>query len=156
MIEWKIKGLFKADPESVYQEICEIGDEVTPEQIVEKAKDGDTELHKCFTWDNKKAAHLYRISQAQSIIRNISVTIDYRDDDEEEKQVKVRAIVCTNEHKNTYETIRRCIENPDSFARLKATFMKDLVAFKERYERYSRIKAEFSELFDAVDSAIQI
>jgi hypothetical protein len=27
--------------------------------------------------------------------------------------------------------------------------------FKERYERYSKIKAEYFDLFDAVDSAIQ-
>lgn len=155
MIEWKIKGLYKADAEAVYQEIASLGSKVTPEQIVEYAKDKSTELNKCFTWNNAEAAKKYRIIQAQAIIRNISVTVDYNDDNGEQKQVKCRAIVCTNENKNQYEPISRCIENPDSFARLKATFLKDLLYFKERYERYSKIKAEYSDLFDAVDSAIQ-
>lgn len=34
MIVWKLSNIFKADPEACYKEIHEIGDEISPEQIV--------------------------------------------------------------------------------------------------------------------------
>ena len=48
---WKITGIFNADAQKVAEEINKIGDEVTPDQIVEAARDESTELHKCFEWD---------------------------------------------------------------------------------------------------------
>jgi hypothetical protein len=152
MIEWKIKGLFKADAEAVYEEITSLGEEVTPEQVVEFAKDKNTELHKCFEWDNRKAAHKYRIAQAQSIFRNIAYVKEYADEEGNGQTVIVRAITCTNERKNTYETIERCIENPESFARLQASMLKDLTIFTQRYERYASLKAEYFDLFDTIHS----
>lgn len=152
MIEWKIKGLYKADAETVYREITEIGEEVTPEEIVEKARNENTELHKCFEWHDRVAAEKYRIQQAQSIVRNIAHTVEYRDASGDEKTVTVRAILCTNQRDNKYETIQRCIENPDSFARLKATMLRDLEQFKRRYEKYSAIRAEFAELFEIIEA----
>lgn len=153
MIEWKIEGLYKADAEKVYDEITSIGEEVTPEQIVEKAADRDTELHKCFEWDNKKAAHKYRLAQAQSIIRNIAYVKEFQDDKGEDRKLVVRAITCTNERKNTYETISRCIEDPESWTRLLESFKKDAFIFKQRYEHYSRLKSEYADVFASIDNA---
>ena len=48
MVEWKVKGLYKADAETVYREITSLGDKFSPEDIVEAAKDESSELHKCF------------------------------------------------------------------------------------------------------------
>ena len=153
MTVWKIKGLYKADAQAVYEEITQIGEEVTPEQIVDKAKDKDTELHKCFCWDNKAAAHLYRLSQARSIMRNIVHTVEYQDEETgEDEKITFRAIICTNENKNKYETIQRCVENPESFARLRASMLKDLNAFKHRYEVYSQIRREFFDLFETIET----
>lgn len=152
MVDWKIKGLYKADAGLVYEEITSIGDEVTPGQIVDYAKDKDTELHKCFEWKDKIAAHKYRLSQAQSIIRNIVYIKDYKDEDENDKQLIVRAIVCKNEHKNTYQTIKSCIEDPESYGRLQASMLKDITIFRQRYEKYSMLKANYSDLFDALDA----
>lgn len=64
-IEWKIKGLYKADPVKVYEEINSIGEEYTPADIVELAEDPGSELHKCFEWDDSIAADKYRLIQAQ-------------------------------------------------------------------------------------------
>lgn len=47
---WKIKGIFKADAQKVSEEIAEIGETVEPSEIVEKARNESTELHKCFEW----------------------------------------------------------------------------------------------------------
>lgn len=154
MVEWKIKGLFKANAQDVYDEITSIGKEVTPEQIVEKASDASTALHSCFEWDDKKAAHKFRIGQAQMIVRNIVEKVEYEDSDGRERQFVVRAIVSGNKYDNKYETIRHCIENPESFARLQASMLRDLEVFKQRYERYASLKEEFSELFNAINTIV--
>ena len=59
-------GVFKADAQKVADEIRSIGEEVSPVQIVAKARNKDTELHKCFEWDDTKVRNrilgLYRNS----------------------------------------------------------------------------------------------
>ena len=65
---WKMSGVFKADAEKVSAEIESIGSEATPAEIVEKAKDESTELHKCFEWDDSIAAQRWRLQQARQIV----------------------------------------------------------------------------------------
>lgn len=153
-ITWKVQGVFKADAEKVYREITSIGEKITPEQIVEVARSEDTELHKCFIWDDTIAAHRYRLNQAQMIIRNIARVAEYEDEEGKEQKVVVRAIVSTGDRKNTYETITRCIEDPNSFKRLLESFLRDLEIFKRRYENYAMIQEEYSDLFTAIDAII--
>ena len=62
--ESKYKGISAV---KVYDEIVSIGDSATPEQIVEKARDESTELHKCFTWDDADAAEKWRKQEARQI-----------------------------------------------------------------------------------------
>ena len=56
IIKWSINGIFKADANKCYEEIQQIGDEVRPEQVLEKAKNKKSELHKCFDWNDSSAA----------------------------------------------------------------------------------------------------
>lgn len=39
------------------------------EDVVEFAKDENTALHNCFTWDDSTAAHQYRLWEARTLIR---------------------------------------------------------------------------------------
>ena len=65
--EWRIKGIYKADAQKVADEI---GDKkVTPQEILEKARDETSELHKCFEWDDSVAAERYRLQQAGNVLR---------------------------------------------------------------------------------------
>ena len=65
---WKIDGIFKADPQKVAYEISALGDEVTPDELVNAAKNEQSELHKCFDWDNDIAAEKWRKHQARKIM----------------------------------------------------------------------------------------
>ena len=66
--EWRIKGIYKADAQKVADEI---GDKkVTPQEILEKARDETSELHKCFEWDDSVAAERYRLQQAGNLSEN--------------------------------------------------------------------------------------
>jgi hypothetical protein len=51
---------------------------ITPEMVVEDAKDPDSPLHGYFTWNVKKAAYDHWLYQARALIR--SVTIVFRDE----------------------------------------------------------------------------
>ena len=71
---YRVKGIFKGDPQKVYEEIreiCEDIGEAKPRQIVDKAEDESTELHKCFNWDNDDAADKWRLHQAVMLTSNL-------------------------------------------------------------------------------------
>lgn len=67
MIEWKIKGLYKSNAETIYNEIMSIGETVKPSDVVELARDENTALHNLFTWDDSVAAERYREHEAGCI-----------------------------------------------------------------------------------------
>jgi uncharacterized protein YfkK (UPF0435 family) len=48
---------------------------LSPEKVVEYARDKKTALHEQFTWDDSTAGELYRIQQAAGLIRRIKVEI---------------------------------------------------------------------------------
>lgn len=75
MITWKTLQ-FKADAEKVYQELQSIGETYTPAQIVEFARNENTELHKCFQWDDSIAAESWRKQQARMIVCSLAVTVE--------------------------------------------------------------------------------
>ena len=51
------------------------GGMLSPENVVEYAKNKNSALHGYFTWDNNEAARLYRLQQAGYLIRRIKVEI---------------------------------------------------------------------------------
>lgn len=79
---WKNGDFFgkKADAQSVAEEIMEIGEAATPEQIVERAKDPYSELHKLFTWDDTKAAANWRKYEARQIVCHLIIKETVRED----------------------------------------------------------------------------
>lgn len=57
------------------KEIEEIRGEITPEFIVESAKNKKSVLHSCFVWDDAKAAHKYRLIKASELLRRITIKV---------------------------------------------------------------------------------
>lgn len=64
-IKWRIEGIFKANAAKCLDEIGR-DTEITPEQVLEKARDEQSELHKCFEWNDSIAAEKYRLQQART------------------------------------------------------------------------------------------
>ena len=127
-IEWKLKDIFKADAEKCYREIEEMGEAVSPEQIVDKAKNKKTELHKCFDWNDKSAAHKYRLMTARKICQHIVVTVI--EEDEATEPMKFRLIQNTSDG---YDTMIRIQEQPDKLQELTERMKEDAENFVERY-----------------------
>ena len=49
---------------------------VTPEIVVEAARDPASPLHSAFTWDDAQAAHEHRLAQARVLLRRVRVEIE--------------------------------------------------------------------------------
>ena len=140
---WKMSGVFKADAEKVSAEIESIGSEATPAEIVEKAKDESTELHKCFEWDDSIAAQRWRLQQARQIV---CFLVYEEEKKEEEEQAPIRFFVKAS-HNKGYQPVKLVVRDKDEYKAMLDRAVRELKAFKEKYQRLSELEA----VFDAID-----
>lgn len=84
--EWRVE-LYKADADKCANEIMSLGEDVSPAQIVEYAKNPDTELNKCFTWNDAEAANKYRIYEARQVVCNLIV---HKENGDKQEQTPIR------------------------------------------------------------------
>lgn len=67
------------EKELVAEKLAELakknGGRLTPNVVLEEAKDRDSVLHNLFEWDDTLAAHQHRIYQARQIITSVRVVI---------------------------------------------------------------------------------
>lgn len=110
---WKVDGFYKADASKVLDELSELGDEYSLSDVVEKAKDKNSEMHSIFEWDDSVAGEEYRKIQAGKMVRNLVIV---RNDETEEK-TNVRYFVSTGKRDSTFpvETIVELINNCGAF-----------------------------------------
>jgi hypothetical protein len=141
---WKMSGIFKADAEKVSAEIESIGPEATPAEIVEKAKDESTELHKCFEWDDSIAAQRWRLQQARQIV----CFLVYEEEKKEEtkEQAPIRFFVKASPSRG-YQPTKLVVRDKDEYQAMLDRAVRELKAFKEKYQRLSELEA----VFDAID-----
>lgn len=127
--EWSAigKGIYHANAQKVADEIMSIGDEAKPQEIVEKAKDESTELHKCFTWDDKEAAERWRIQQARHIVTCLVI----RKEEENKDKPEIRIF-----HKNDcggYKPAEYVFTHADEHEKLLQAAYAELAMFKKKY-----------------------
>lgn len=137
---WKIDGLFKANPNTVAEELTSI--KCTPENIVGYAQQEDTELHKCFEWDNSIAGHKYRCIQAQQVVRNLVLVKE-----ETKEKTPVRMFYNTGDRTGEYKPIKMILQKEDEYQSLLKQAMEELRAFKKKYSCLSELE-EIMELID--------
>ena len=136
--EWKIKGIFKADAQRVADEIGE--NSITPEQVLEKARnDENSELHKCFEWNDGIAAEKYRLIQARKIIINLA------DVPKEKTDEPVRCFQITRE-KSVYMPTKQFLVNNDEYQDLLKRAKVELESFKRRYATLSELETVFEAI----------
>ncbi len=109
--EWKYGTRFSADITIIMNELKEIGEAITPDKIIRIARNKKTELHKCFTWDDSEAAHLYRKEQARNIIQSIVIIPD-TDMDDSIKIIRAYESVTVGKGK-AYVSIGTVLRNDD-------------------------------------------
>lgn len=140
-VVWKIDGLYKADAQKVYDEITSIGDQYTAQEVVEKAKDENTELHSLFEWDNDVAADKYREQQARYILCSLVV----KTETEQGECVPIRVIVNSGQH-SPYRPIQMVVTNEDEYNSLLARALNELKAFQNKYSTLTELQSIFDEI----------
>ena len=138
---------FKADAQKCADEIMEICEELesaTPQQIIEKARDSNTELHKCFTWDDTEAAEKWRISEARAVVRNLKI-IEQKPD----KQIEPTTIRVFYKTDNVsgYKPTKLILKKPDEYKTLVERCRSELLAIKQKFNSIS----EYEEIWEMIN-----
>lgn len=126
---WKSVG-FNADVQKVGEELERIN-EITNKNVLEYAKDNiDSELHKCFEWNDEIASEKYRLIQATRLISSISFVIQ----EEPIKKQKVYYSIKTEEKEiHSFKNIKSILENENEYYALCNKAKKELENCKNNY-----------------------
>lgn len=131
---------FKADATKCASELNTLGANITPEQIVEFAKDNTTELHKCFEWDDTVAAHKFRIAQARSVVCELVIK------PVEREATPYRLFYNIGKQEN-YQPIKVILQDKNKYERLLDTAKKELISYKRKY----KMLEELEPVFDVIE-----
>lgn len=133
IFSWTNYSVKDADPQLVGEELekIEIQKVLNTTNIVEYAKNNpNSELHKCFEWDDKVASHKYRLQQANWILSSISLEII-------EEPKKVQRVYVNIKDKSTdervFKNINEVLKNDDEYMQLVDKAKRELKNCKDRY-----------------------
>lgn len=133
----------KKDAGKVAEEILSIGENPTNQQIVDKARDENTELHDMFEWDNDVAADKYREHQAHRIVCCLSIVpVGLNNDKPEEPQTPIRLLHHVNKTQG-YTPIYKIMNDEVMHKQLLDQAYADLRAFKVKYQMLDELQEIF-------------
>lgn len=138
--QWKVQGIMPVDAQTAGNELQRIYERygaIEPETVVTESQTPSAPLHACFEWDDEKAAHKYRITQAQNIIRAIVVV-------DEAKQPETRAFVNVQRE---YHPVSVVVRNPEKREILLQNALNELRWFERKYNTLQ----ELSNVFAAIE-----
>lgn len=137
--QWKVPGIMPVDAQTAGNELQRIYERdgvIEPETVVAESQTPSAPLHSCFEWDDEKAAHKYRITQAQNIIRAIVVV-------DEAKQPETRAFVSVQRE---YHPVSVVVRNPEKREILLQNALNELRWFERKYNTLQELSAVFSAI----------
>ena len=136
-VKWKVDGIFKADANECYREISSL-EQITPKAILDFARDENSELHKCFEWDNDLAAEKYRTIQAGNVIRMLYVEPKIED------APPVRVLSRTSN--TVYQPTRTFLKNQNEYEDLLKRALSELESFRLKYKTLSELEQVFEQI----------
>lgn len=146
------KGAASADPQVIGAELERIaregGGEITPDAVVDAARDDKSVIHRHFEWDDATAAEKYRLDQARMIIRSVTIV---RDD----ISAPVQAFVSLNgSGGRSYRPIDTVLGSRELRMSALAQARRDLEAFKSRYRDLTDVIVELASASEKIDEHI--
>lgn len=121
-----------------------------PADVVEEARDENSPLHGAFCWDDTEAARLYRLDQAQRLIRKFKVVIE----ESKGKTIEVPVFIgvstdrTSTKDENPYRLAEEVAKNKNLLEVAEADALGQLKALKNRYSYLKR----FQQLWNLIDS----
>ena len=127
---WGHIGFINGDAQKVGEELENI-ENLTNKNVLEYAKrHTESELYKCFEWDDTKASEKYRLIQATQIISSISFVIE----EEPIKKQKIYFSIKTEEKGvNKFRNIKDILENDDEYSALCNKARQEMEKCKDNY-----------------------
>lgn len=153
--KWKVDNLFPVSAQVAGETIEEVQDalgkeNIEPQDLLDASRPINAPLHPCFEWDDEIAAEKYRLKQAGSIIRNITVTIITRS----AAEITTRAFVNVSDapcEKGNFIPIKLAMENADYRANILGHALAELRNFQHKYTAYR----ELAKVFAAIEEFAQ-
>ena len=121
-----------------------------PSDVVEEARDSKSPLHSSFCWDDTEAARLFRLDQAQRLIRSFRFKVD-----DGEKSVDVPVFVNISidrvgaKDANPYRLTEDVARTPNLLEIVEKDALDQLRGIRERYGHLKRLK----DIWDAIDNS---
>ena len=118
---------------------------LSPEAVVEAAKNPNSALHTRFEWDNTKAAHQYRLWQARNLLR---VVVEIIDDGAEKIPVNVFVSLTPDRTGDTggYRQVIDVVSNKTLYNTMLENAVSELESFKKKYQRIKELGRIFREI----------
>ena len=136
---------FKADPKKCYEEIQTLGEYYTPHDIVDLARNPETELHKCFDWNDETAAEKWRVQTARLICCNLKAVVISEKGKEQEYR-----LIQSDSSLPAYKPVTLTVRNDDEYSRLLEKAKAELASFRKRYSMI----VELEQVIDEIDRII--
>lgn len=109
-----------------------LGHEPNAEEIVSDARDPSSPIHSCFEWSNTRAAHLYRLDQANGLVRHLRVSFTQQT----RRVMDLRALVHVSEggQRRVIETLT-ALSQPLTRQQVLADSLRELVSALSKHEK---------------------
>lgn len=138
--------------ERLYQLMLEKGEtSLTPNEVVDDAKNENTPYHDFFEWDDKKASHSYRKWQARFLIDAI---VEVKIINEVEKPIRTfHNVVITSgkEKRRVYAPSDVVFTTPDLYKQVIKRALEEAENWTRRYESYK----ELSKIVIAIKNTVK-
>ena len=130
---------YKVSAEDCYTELKTLS-EITPQNVVNLARNENSKLHNDFEWDNEIAGEKYRLSQAREMIQLLA----FKPKEEIHEPTRVYQI---STEKTVYKPVEVILQNNDEYQNLLKRALLELESFKKRYSTL----VELEEVFLAIN-----
>jgi hypothetical protein len=116
---------------------------ISPEKVVQAARDPKSPLHSRFTWDDTDAAHQYRLVQARNLIR---VCVSVLPGTNQNERVFVSLSRDSQKEGGGYRVTADVLSDAELREELLSEALKELDVFKQKYARLSELSLVFSAI----------
>lgn len=137
---WRSGCHIAADAQKVADEIAAIGSSATTSQILDKARDETTELHKCFDWNDTTAAEKWRMHQARKVVCSLVIR-----EQTETPKPEVRVFYKTD-NDTGYKPTVLIMQDKDEYQKLLARALAELSSFKAKYQTLAELEGVFAAI----------
>lgn len=150
--QYRVAGLQRV-PAQIAGEMCaelensESG--LTAKSLLDANRPKDAPLHDEFEWNDSAAAERYRLSQAQSIIRNIVIV---RPEASEVQTVRAFVNVVPHKESRSYMGLARVLDDDALREQLLEQSRRDMIAFTDKYGNLQALSSVIETMRKALAS----